>query len=244
MAETCKGKNKYMKVSKVEGPIVVIETEVPLKYGEIVEIEVDGEKRKAQVLDTYEDKAVALVFERTTGITEGTPVKATGSVLEIGVSQDYLGGIYNGFGEPIFGEKPVPEEYLPITGTAINPASRKYPREPIITGISEIDVLHTILRGQKIAIFSGSGLPHHKLAVQIARQAHVLGSEEGFAVVFAAIGVPFEIAQFFIEEFRKVGLDSAKSILELEAEDLIKRTDLEEGTVMDVLKILKEEFED
>jgi len=187
-----------MLVEEVEG----------VTYGELVEIQLsDGTLRRGRVLDINEDKALVQVFEGTAGIkTEQTKVKFLGRGQEIGVSVDMLGRIFDGFGRPIDeGPEIIPEKRLNINGNPLNPCARDYPNEFIQTGISTIDGLNPLVRGQKLPIFSGSGLPHARLAAQIARQATVRGSGERFAVVFAAMGITFEEADFFISDFRRTG---------------------------------------
>ncbi|MBC7319190.1 V-type ATP synthase subunit B, partial [bacterium] len=160
-----------------------------------------------QVLEVSEDKAIVQMFEGTTGIDiSRTKVRFLGKVIEIPVSLDMLGRIFDGSGRPIdHGPKIIAEKRLDINGSPLNPYARDYPNDFIQTGISSIDVLNTLVRGQKLPIFSGSGLPHAKVASQIARQAKVLGKEESFSVVFAAMGITFEEANFFINDFRRTG---------------------------------------
>jgi V/A-type H+-transporting ATPase subunit B len=177
-------------------------------YDELVEIELpSGEKRRGKVLEVNGDTAVVQLFESAQGINlAASKVRFLGHPLELGVSEDMLGRVFNGMGEPIDGGPAIlPEEYKDINGLPMNPASRAYPAEFIQTGVSTIDGLNTLVRGQKLPIFSGSGLPHANLAAQIARQARVLDDESNFAVVFAAIGITFEESNFFVEEFRRTG---------------------------------------
>jgi V/A-type H+-transporting ATPase subunit B len=179
-----------------------------VKYEELVDIELGtGEKRRGRVLEVNGDKAMVQLFEGSSGINLGTTrVKFLGKPLELGVSEDMIGRIFDGLGRPKDdGPKIIPEKKVDINGVPINPVSRDYPEEFIQTGISCIDGLNTLVRGQKLPIFSGSGLPHGEVAAQIARQAQVLGTGENFAVVFAAMGITFEEAQFFIEDFTKTG---------------------------------------
>ncbi len=193
----------YAKVSEAKGPLVVIENVKNPAYGEIVEIETEEGKKLGMILDAQEKIAIAQLFEETS-LEVGAKVKQRGETLKLGVSEDFIGGIFDGFGNAIKGPQPFPEEKLDVNGYPINPAARKFPSEPIFTGISAIDVPHILLKGQKIAVFSGSGLPAEKLATQIARQAKTK-KETDFYVVFAAIGVPSEIYQFFMKEFEKTG---------------------------------------
>jgi V/A-type H+-transporting ATPase subunit B len=177
-------------------------------YDELVEIELpSGEKRRGKVLEVNGDTAVVQLFESAQGINlAASKVRFLGHPLELGVSEDMLGRVFNGMGEPIDGGPAIlPEEYKDINGLPMNPASRAYPAEFIQTGVSTIDGLNTLVRGQKLPIFSGSGLPHAALAAQIARQARVLGTDESFAVVFAAIGITFEESEYFINDFRRTG---------------------------------------
>lgn len=198
---------KYKTVTEISGPLVVVENVKGVKYNEVVEIECGGEKRKGQVLDAMEDKAVVQVFEGTTGLsTEETEVIFTGETLKIPVGEGMLGRTFDGAGDPRDGKgEIVPEDRVDINGEPINPASREFPRDFIKTGISAIDGMNTLIRGQKLPIFSASGLPHNQLAAQIARQAEATGQEEEFAVVFAAMGITSEEANFFIEDFEKTG---------------------------------------
>ncbi|MEA1939551.1 MAG: V-type ATP synthase subunit B [Candidatus Caldatribacteriota bacterium] len=199
---------EYLTISDVAGPILIVEKTMDVKYQELVEIELSsGEIRRGQVLEITEDKAVVQVFEGTTGVDiSNSKVRFLGKVIELPVSLDILGRIFDGSGRPIDdGPNIIPEKKLDINGTPLNPYARDYPDDFIQTGISSIDVLNTLVRGQKLPIFSGAGLPHAKIASQIARQAKVLGKEEKFAVVFAAMGITFEEANFFISDFRRTG---------------------------------------
>jgi len=199
---------EYSTITEVNGPLIIVNKISNVKYDELVEIELsDGEKRRGQVLEVSEDKAIVQMFEGTTGIDiSNTKVRFLGRVIEIPVSTDMLGRIFDGSGRPIDkGPDIIPEKRLDINGSPLNPYARDYPNDFIQTGISSIDVLNTLVRGQKLPIFSGSGLPHSKVASQIARQARVLGKEETFSVVFAAMGITFEEANFFISDFRRTG---------------------------------------
>jgi len=199
---------EYLTISEVAGPLIIVEKTIDVKYQELVEIELSsGEIRRGQVLEITEDKAVVQIFEGTTGIDiSNTKIRFLGKVIELPLSMDVLGRIFDGSGRPIDdGPQIIAEKKLDINGNPINPYARNYPNNFIQTGISSIDVLNTLVRGQKLPIFSGSGLPHAKLASQIARQAKVLGKEEKFAVVFAAMGITFEEANFFISDFRRTG---------------------------------------
>lgn len=202
------GVREYETIREVRGPLLIVEGVRDVRYDEIVEVELQsGERRRGRVLDVFTDVAVVQVFEGTTGITTaGTKVRFLGKPLEIPVSEDMLGRVFNGLGEPIDGGPPIiAEEKRDINGEPLNPASRKYPEDFIQTGVSVIDGMNTLVRGQKLPIFSGAGLPHNMLAAQIARQATVPGEEEEFAVVFAAIGVKYDEALFFKKFFEETG---------------------------------------
>ncbi len=199
---------EYSTITEVNGPLIIVNKITNVKYDELVEIELsDGEKRRGQVLEVSEDKAVVQMFEGTSGIDVfNTKVRFLGRVIEIPVSMDMPGRIFDGSGRPIDqGPMIIAEKRLDINGSPLNPYARDYPNDFIQTGISSIDVLNTLVRGQKLPIFSGAGLPHSKVASQIARQAKVLGKEESFSVVFAAMGITFEEANFFINDFRRTG---------------------------------------
>ncbi len=202
------GVREYTTISEIKGPLLVVRGVSRVAYDEIVEVELpSGERRRGRVLDVSKDVAVVQVFEGTTGISPiGTTVRFLGRSLEIPVSEDMLGRIFNGLGEPIDGGPPiVAEERRDVNGAPLNPSERAYPEDFIQTGISAIDGMNTLVRGQKLPIFSGSGLPHNKLAAQIARQATVRGEEEEFAVVFAAIGIKFDDFLFFKKFFEETG---------------------------------------
>ncbi len=196
---------EYLTIKDVIGPLLFVEKVVDVKYAELVELEFPSGKRgRGQVLDISNDVAVVQSFESTQGLnTTQTRVKFIGRGLELDVSKDMLGRVFNGLGTPIDGgPKILPEKRLDINGEAINPVERDYPSDFIETGISAIDGMNPLVRGQKLPIFSGSGLPHSKRAAQIARESRVLGSDKEFAVVFAALGITFEEANFFIDQFR------------------------------------------
>lgn len=218
---------EYKTVSEVVGPLMVVEGVEGVKYEELVEIEIQtGEKRRGRVLEVNGDKAMIQLFEGSSGINlKNTSVRFLGRPLELGVSPDMIGRIFDGLGRPKDnGPKIIPEKKVDTNGVPINPVSRDYPDEFIQTGISCIDGLNTLVRGQKLPIFSGSGLPHNELAAQIARQANVLGSEEKFAVVFAAMGITFEEAQFFIDDFTRTGaIDRAVLFMNLADDPAIER---------------------
>ena len=199
---------EYETVEAIAGPLIFVRGVSSVAYDEIVEVELPtGEKRRGRVLDVSSDVAVVQVFEGTTGITTiGTKVRFLGRTLEMPVSEDMLGRIFNGLGEPIDGGPPIiAEDKRDVNGAPLNPAARAYPEDFIQTGVSAIDGMNTLVRGQKLPLFSGSGLPHNILAAQIARQATVRGEEEEFAVVFAAIGIKYDEALFFKKFFEKTG---------------------------------------
>ncbi|MEK7700350.1 MAG: V-type ATP synthase subunit B, partial [Planctomycetota bacterium] len=199
---------EYLTVSSVSGHLVVVEKTENIKYAELAEIELsDGTLRRGKVLEVSEDKALVQVFEGTIGLdVAGSRVRFLGRTQELGVSEDLLGRIFDGAGRPRDNAPPIiAAKRLDINGSPINPDSRDYPQEFIQTGISTIDGLNPLVRGQKLPIFSGSGLPHSHLTAQIARQAKVLGKEEQFAVVFGAMGITFEEANFFMHDFRNTG---------------------------------------
>lgn len=200
---------EYKSITEVVGPLILVEGVEGATYYELVEIEQkNGEIRMGRVLEVDGDKAVVQLFEGTQGLQISTSkARFLGRSIELAVSPDILGRVFDGMGRPIDGgPNIIAEKRLDIEGEPINPAARDYPSEFIQTGISAIDGLNTLVRGQKLPVFSGSGLPHAQLAAQIARQAKVLGDEESnFAVVFAAIGITFEEADFFITDFRRTG---------------------------------------
>jgi V/A-type H+-transporting ATPase subunit B len=218
---------EYLSVREVSGPLLFVEGVKGVAYGEVVEILTPaGERRRGQVLDAREGMAVVQVYEGTGGIdTSRTRVRFTGETLKFGVGMDLVGRIFNGRGEPIDGgPKPIPEEERDVHGAPLNPASREYPSEFIETGISAIDGMNTLVRGQKLPIFSGSGLPHNELAAQVARQAKVRGEGERFAVVFCGMGITHEDASFFIKEFERTGaLERAVVFLNLASDPAIER---------------------
>ena len=218
---------EYRTVSEIVGPLMVVEGVEGVKYEELVEIEIQtGELRRGRVLEVNGDKAMVQLFESSAGINlKNSKVRFLGKPLSLGVSEDMIGRIFDGLGRPKDnGPKIIPEQSLDINGVAINPVTRDYPSEFIQTGVSAIDGLNTLVRGQKLPIFSGSGLPHAELAAQIARQARVLNSESKFAVVFGAIGITFEEAQFFIDDFTKTGaIDRAVLFMNLADDPAIER---------------------
>jgi V/A-type H+-transporting ATPase subunit B len=198
---------EYKTISQIAGPLVFVEKTEPVGFNEIAIVTLpNGEERRGQVLDTSHDLVVIQMFEGTSGIEKAAGARFLGETLKMPVSQDMLGRILSGSGEPLDGgPKIIPEDRLDIVGAAINPWARDNPREFIQTGISTIDGMNTLVRGQKLPIFSGSGLPHNDIALQIARQAKVLGKEEEFAVVFGAMGITSEEAQYFMKDFERTG---------------------------------------
>lgn len=204
----------YKTVTDIVGPLLMVEQVKGVAYDELCEIELaNGQKRLGKVLESREGLAIVQLFESTQGMaTEGTKISFLGHTFQLGVSPDLLGRVFSGSGRPIDrGPDIVPEKRLDINGVPINPYTREYPDDFIQTGISTIDLLNTLVRGQKLPIFSGAGLPHNQLAAQIARQAKVLAQENGkqktekFAVVFGAMGITYEEAQYFRNEFEKSG---------------------------------------
>ncbi|WP_373742727.1 V-type ATP synthase subunit B [Jeotgalibaca porci] len=218
---------EYKTVSEVVGPLMAVEGIEGVKYDELVEIQMqNGEIRTGQVLEVSEDKAMVQIFEGPAGINiKDTKVRFQGKPLSLDVSEDMVGRIFDGMGRAIDnGPEIIPEKSLDINGQAINPVARDYPDEFIQTGISAIDHLNTLVRGQKLPVFSGSGLPHKELASQIARQATVLNNDDKFAVVFAAMGITFEEAEYFMEDFRKTGaIDRSVMFVNLADDPAIER---------------------
>lgn len=199
---------EYKTIREIVGPLMLVEGVEGVKYNEMVEIvAADGAIRRGKVLEINRDKALVQLFEPSQGIQmSSSKARFLGKSMELAVSEDMLGRVFDGIGNPRDGGAPViPEDRLDVNGQPINPAARDYPDEFIQTGVSAIDGLNTLVRGQKLPVFSVSGLPHAKLAAQIARQAKVLNSDSKFAVVFAAVGITFEEADFFISDFRKTG---------------------------------------
>ena len=199
---------EYKTIQEIASPLMIVKNVEGVTYDELAEIELpNGEVRRCKVLEVEDDHAVVQLFESAQGINLAqSKVRFLGHPLQLGVSEDMLGRVFNGMGEPIDGGPAIlAEEHRDINGLPMNPAARAYPAEFIQTGVSTIDGLNTLVRGQKLPIFSCSGLPHAALAAQIARQAKVLGDGENFAVVFAAIGITFEESEYFIQEFRRTG---------------------------------------
>jgi V/A-type H+-transporting ATPase subunit B len=218
---------EYRTVSEIAGPLMVVENVKGVKFDELVQIRMDsGEIRQGQVLEVSDDYAVVQVFEGTSNLSaEESKARFLGTGLTLGVSPDMMGRVFNGLGKPKDnGPQIIPDKRIDVNGEAINPMARDFPDEFIQTGISTIDHLNTLVRGQKLPIFSASGLPHKEIAAQIARQATVPSQEGNFAIVFAAIGIPFEEAEFFVEEFRKTGaLDRSVLFMNLANDPAIER---------------------
>jgi V/A-type H+-transporting ATPase subunit B len=218
---------EYRTISEVAGPLMLVQKVEGVKLDELGEIELsNGEIRRCRVLEIDRDNALVQLFESSAGINlEESKVRFLGRGIELPVSIDMLGRVFDGLGRPIDGgPNIIPEARLNINGIPMNPAARNYPSEFIQTGISAIDGLNTLVRGQKLPIFSASGLPHAQLAAQIARQAKVLGGESKFAVVFAAMGITFEEVNFFVTDFRKTGaIDRAVMFMNLANDPAIER---------------------
>jgi len=218
---------EYLTVSNIVGPLLIVEKIRDVKYGELVEIEAaGGALRRGTVLDISTERAVVQVFEGTVGLNvDQSRVRFLGRSQQLAVSEEIIGRVFDGSGRPKDrGPQIIAQKMVDINGSPINPSARDYPSEFIQTGISSIDGMNPLVRGQKLPLFSGSGLPHARLAAQIARQARVLAREEKFAVVFGAMGITFEEANFFIEDFRNTGaLERAVLFLNLANEPPIER---------------------
>ncbi len=217
---------EYRTINKIAGPLLFVERTEPIGYGELVNIILfDGSVKRGQVLDTSDELVVVQVFESTAGIGRDSGVRFTGETIKMPVGREMLGRILSGGGKPIDGGPEIlPEKRLDITGAAINPYARASPNEFIQTGISTIDGTNTLVRGQKLPIFSGAGLPHNTIALQIARQAKVLGAKEEFAVVFAAMGITKEEANYFMQDFERTGaLERAVVFLNLADDPAVER---------------------
>ena len=199
---------EYRTIQEVAGPLMLIRDVEGVTYNELGEIELsNGERRRCRVLEINGSDALVQLFENSAGINlADSKVRFLGHGIELGVSEDMLGRVFDGLGHAKDGKPElIPDKRIDVNGVPMNPAARNYPEEFIQTGVSAIDGLNTLVRGQKLPIFSGSGLPHANLAAQIARQAKVVGTDDKFAVVFAAIGITFEEANFFIEDFKRTG---------------------------------------
>ncbi len=217
---------EYKTITRIAGPLVFVEKTSPVGYGDLVRLTLpSGETKNGQVLDTSDDAVVVQIFEGTSGIDQETTVTFLGENIKLGVSEDLLGRILSGAGRPIDnGPEVIPERRVDINGAAINPYSRANPEDFYQTGISTIDATNTLVRGQKLPIFSGSGLPHNELALQIARQAKVLGDNAEFTVVFAAMGITNEEAQRFMRDFEETGaLERSVVFLNLADDPAVER---------------------
>ena len=217
---------EYRTISKIAGPLLFVEKTEPIGYGELVNITLaDGSTKRGQVLDTSDELVVVQVFETTAGLGRDSGVRFTGEAIKMPVGHEMLGRILSGGGKPIDGgPEIVPEKRIDITGAAINPYARGMPAEFIQTGISTIDGTNTLVRGQKLPIFSAAGLPHNNIALQIARQAKVPGSVEEFAVVFAGMGITKEEANAFMQDFERTGaLERAVVFLNLADDPAVER---------------------
>lgn len=218
---------EYRTIEEVAGPLMLVRGVSGVTYDELGEIELaSGEKRRCKVLEIDGGNAMVQLFESSTGINlDSSKVRFLGRTMELGVSEDMLSRIFDGLGRPIDGGPDIlPEKRMDINGLPMNPAARNYPQEFIQTGVSAIDGLNTLVRGQKLPIFSASGLPHANLAAQIARQAKVRGTSEPFAVVFAAMGITFEEANFFMESFKETGaIDRSVMFINLANDPAVER---------------------
>ena len=218
---------EYRTIQEVAGPLMLVRGVEGVTYNELGEIELqNGERRRCKVLEIDGGNALVQLFENAAGINlSNSRVRFLGRTMELGVSEDMLGRVFDGLGQPIDGGPVLlPEKREDVNGLPMNPAARNYPQEFIQTGISAIDGLNTLVRGQKLPIFSASGLPHANLAAQIARQARVRGTKESFAVVFAAMGITFEESNFFIEDFQRTGaIDRTVLFINLANDPAIER---------------------
>ncbi|HBB19284.1 MAG: V-type ATP synthase subunit B [Ruminococcus sp.] len=218
---------EYRTIEEAAGPLLLVKDVENVTYGELAEIRLaNGEKRRCRVLEIDGTNALVQLFENAAGINlKDSAVVFSGHQMELGVSEDMLGRVFDGLGRPIDdGPEIIPEMRLDVNGLPMNPVARKYPQEFIQTGVSAIDGLNTLVRGQKLPIFSASGLPHAQLAAQIARQAKVLGDNEQFAVVFAAMGITFEESEYFVQSFKETGaLDRTVLFVNLANDSAIER---------------------
>lgn len=218
---------EYRTIQEVAGPLMLVKNVENVAYDELAEIELfNGEKRRCKVLEVNEGNALVQLFENSTGINLSTSkVRFLGRSMELGVSEDMLGRVFDGLGRPIDdGPEILPDERNDINGLPMNPAARNYPEEFIQTGVSAIDGLNTLVKGQKLPIFSASGLPHAQLAAQIARQANVRGTDESFVVVFAALGITFEESNFFVQSFKESGaIDRTVMFINLANDPAVER---------------------
>ncbi len=220
-------RKEYRTIKEVVGPLMLVEQVEGVKYNELVKIsQSSGETRLGRVLEVDGDKALVQLFAPTRGLQIAAAKAAfTGKAIELKVAHDMLGRVFDGMGNPIDGgAELLPEKSLDINGSPINPVARDYPNEFIQTGVSAIDGLNTLVRGQKLPVFSASGLPHADLAAQIARQAQVKNTDDKFAVVFAAMGITYEESEFFISDFRRTGaIDRTVMFLNLANDPAVER---------------------
>ncbi|OQB22773.1 MAG: V-type sodium ATPase subunit B [Firmicutes bacterium ADurb.Bin182] len=220
-------RKEYRTIKEVVGPLMMVENVAGVKYDELVEIEqANGEIRHGRVLEVEDDKALLQLFEGSQGLRiSDSKARFLGRSILLDVAPDMLGRVFDGLGRPRDGGDPLlPDKKIDINGAPVNPTARDYPSEFIQTGISAIDGLNTLVRGQKLPVFSGSGLPHAQVAAQIARQAKVLGTDEKFAVVFAAVGITFEEADYFISDFKETGaIDRTVTFVNLANDPAIER---------------------
>ena len=218
---------EYRTIEEAAGPLLLVKDVEGVKYGELAEIRLaNGEKRRCRVLEIDGTNAMVQLFENAAGINlQDSSVVFSGHQMELGVSEDMLGRVFDGLGRPTDdGPEIIPEMRMDVNGLPMNPVARKYPQEFIQTGVSAIDGLNTLVRGQKLPIFSASGLPHAQLAAQIARQAKVRGKDEQFAVVFAAMGITFEESEYFVQSFKSTGaLDRTVLFVNLANDSAIER---------------------
>ncbi len=217
---------EYKTIQEISGPLVFVEVDEPVGYDEIVEIKLsNGDVKRGQVLESQEDIVSIQVFEGTNEIDRNARVSFLGETMKMPVTENLLGRVLSGRGEPIDGgAEIIPDEERDIVGASINPYSREYPREYIQTGISAIDGMNTLIRGQKLPLFSGNGLPHNELALQIARQSEVRGSDEEFSVIFCAMGITREESDEFLEDFEQTGaLERSVVFLNLADDPAVER---------------------
>ena len=219
---------EYLGLSEINGPLVVLEGVKGAAYDEIVEFKIDGTQKKlGRIIEDYEDKAVIQVFEGTDGMSlKNTHTKLTGHPMELALSEEILGRTFDGIGRPIDGLGPIVSDVrVNVNGMPLNPCRREYPRNYINTGISAIDGLTTLIRGQKLPIFSGNGLPHDELAAQLVTQSSLgSGTDERFCVVFAAMGVKYDVAEFFRRTFEESGVsDHVTMFLNLANDPVVER---------------------
>ena len=218
---------EYRTIEEAAGPLLLVKDVENVTYGELAEIRLkNGERRRCRVLEIDGSNALVQLFENAAGINlQDSSVVFSGHQMELGVSEDMLGRVFDGLGRPIDdGPEIIPEMRMDVNGLPMNPVARQYPQEFIQTGVSAIDGLNTLVRGQKLPIFSASGLPHAQLAAQIARQAKVRGKDEQFAVVFAAMGITFEESEYFVQSFRSTGaLDRTVLFINLANDSAIER---------------------